>query len=371
MTIRPAAALEALARCGVTQPIAVRVPSDDAFFLSSKGTLRVALRVLKRHLELAASGQAALGVDRIEPAWRRAVWFHAEAPQIGDALMDLAPRSLLAARGITLDLVAPKATAALFAGDRWLGRVSSDASEVDAADHDFAIVDSNSGKALAAKRRYAPRLPWVSVRADYLAYDYQRALLATRRFAELLHVHLDAAAERVHSRQKLAVDRAVPPPRDKPPRVGLALGGVRAERTYRAWAAVASALALGGVARFALLGSDNGAEAARRVKQAVGNADVLDLVGRTDLHGTQQAMARCALVACADGGLLHLACTTTTPLVALFDSSVDPAWRLPLDSAGASLRATVRDVNAIDAAEIAARALAVLALRSAARPGPC
>jgi hypothetical protein len=370
VTVWPASAVAALARRGVTQPIAVPVPADDAFFLSSKGTLRVALRVLKRRLELAASGQAGRSVDRIEPAWQRAVWFHAEAPQIGDALMDLAPRSLLAAQGITLDLVAPKATAVLFAGDRWLARVSSDASEIDAADYDFAIVDSHAGKALAAKRRNAPDLPWVSVRADYLAYDYQRALLATRRFAELLRLELDAPAERSHSRQKLAVDRAVPPPRDEPPRVGLALGGVRAERTFRAWAAVASALAAKGVARFALLGSANGAGAASEVKNALGSADVLDLVGKTDLRGTQQAMARCALVACADGGLLHLACTTTTPLVALFDSSVDPAWRLPLDVAGASLRATVRDVNAIDAAEIAARALAVLALRKAGRSGP-
>ncbi len=366
MTARPASALEALARRGVTQPIAAPVPSDDAFFLSSKGQLRVALRLLRRRFELAASGQRPLLVDRIEPQWKRAIWFHAEAPQIGDALMDLAPRSLLAARGITLDLVAPRATAALFAGDRWFGRVTSDASAVDAADYDFAIADSNAWKALAGKRRRAPRLPWVSVHADYLAYDFQRALLATRRFAELLHLDLDAAAERMHSRQKLAVGAAGPPARDEPPRVALALGGVRSERTYLAWAAVASALSGLGVDRFALLGSDNGAEAASRVKNALAGADVLDLVGRTDLHGTQQAMARCAVVACADGGLLHLACTTTTPLVALFDASVDPAWRLPLDAEGAAMRARVRDVNAIAADEIAARTFALLALRGAA-----
>jgi hypothetical protein len=353
--------LRAWASRGVTQPVAEAVPADDAQFLASKGELKIALRVAKRRCELAASGQRSLLAERIDPSWKRGVWFHAQAPQIGDALMDLAPRSLLAEHGIVLDLVAPPSIAALFQGDRWLGRVLGDPGQLGASGHDFAIVDNFAWRALAAKRSVVPRLPWVAVLGDYLAYDYQRALLATRRFAALLGVTLDRDAERRHARQKLQRRNEPAPLRDEPPRIALALGGVRPERTYRHWPDVARGLAAAGFARFTLLGSTNGAQMAAEVRAATAGADVLDLVCATDLNGAQQAMSRCALVLCADGGLLHLACTTSTPLVALFDASIDPAWRLPVDGDAVALRAGGRDVNGIAPATVVASALAALA----------
>ncbi len=362
--------LQAWARRGVTQPVDPPVPADDARFLAGKGALKVAFRVVKRRLEVAASGQGRLLAARIDPGWRRAVWFHAEAPQIGDALMDLAPRSLLAERGITVDLVAPASVASLFRGDRWFGRVGSDADEIVAADYDFAIVDASSWRALADKRAVAPALPWVSMLGDYIAYDFQRGLLATRRLACLLDAALAPAAEPWHARQKLQRRGEAVPARDEPARVALALGGVQAERTYRHWPEVARALQAAGVNRFTLLGSDNGAAAAKAVKASLVGADVLDLVAATDLHGTQQAMSRCALVVCADGGLLHLACTTTTPVLALFDASIDPAWRLPPGADAVALQAPGRDVSGIVPGTVAASAVAALGSAAVSAPPP-
>lgn len=352
--------LSALARAAVTQPIAEPVPADDAFFFADKGTAKLAWRVLCRRAEVALSGQRRLLVDAIDPTWRRALWFHAEAPQIGDALMDLAARSLLAERGIAVDLVAPPATAALFRGDRWLGDVGDDAAAIATAGHDFAIVDGHSWRALADKRGHAARLPWISIHGEYIAYDFHRGAFTSRRLAELLGAPLDRAAERFHSRQKLAIAGSPLPAREAPPRIALALGGVRAERSYAHWPAVARALAQNGWTSFALLGSDNALAAASSVRAATAGCDVQDLVGRTDLHGTQHAIAACSLALCADGGLLHLASTTATPIVALFDAAVDPAWRLPLDFAGATLRSGVRDVSAIDPRDVVAAALGVL-----------
>ncbi len=352
--------LRAWALRGTTQPIARPVPADDERFLASKGTLKIAFQVAKRHLEFLASGQRPLLAERIDPYWKRAVWFHSEAPQIGDALMDLAPRSLLAEHGVTLDIVAPPSIAAAFRGDRWLGRVFDDANRIVAADYDFAIIDKLSWRALAAKRKLAPRLPWVTILGAYLAYDFQRASLATRRLAALLDVELDPIAEGRHSRQKLDFAASTPTLRDDPPRICLAVGGVRAERTYGQWPAVARALRAAGHARFALVGSGNGSAMAAEVKQALTGADVLDQVAVTDLPGTQQTMARCVLVVCADGGLLHLACTTTTPVVALFDASVDPAWRLPEGFDGVALRAPARNVNLIAPESVADAAAKLL-----------
>ena len=58
--------LDAWVDRGVRQPIARPVAADDARFLASKGRFKVALRVLRRRLELRASGQAAHRVERID-----------------------------------------------------------------------------------------------------------------------------------------------------------------------------------------------------------------------------------------------------------------------------------------------------------------
>ncbi len=333
---------------GVRQPVADPVPADDPAFLAVKGRWRVAWRVGKRRLEVLASGQSALEETRWRPEWRRAIWFHAEAPQLGDSLLDLAPRSLLVERGIVVDVVLPAAIVGAYRGDRWFHAVvaEADAGTIDASRYDIAIVDSNCGKALAAKRRVAPRLPWLSVRGDYLAYDYQRGLLATRRFAELLGVELSRADELRHARQKLDVIGVEPPPGAER-RVAIAVGGVRPERTWRGWPAGPRARRDAAHDRYLLLGSGNGAEHARAVREAIPDADVLDLVGGATIADTQQAMAVARAVLCVDGGLMHLACTTRTPMLALFDRTSLPVWRVPIDWDGRPIVSATADVNGI------------------------
>ena len=76
-------------------------------------------------------------------------------------------------------------------------------------------------------------------------------------------------------------------------------------------------------------------------------ADLLDLVGKTDLAGTRAAMTACAAIVAVDGGLMHLACTTQTPMLALFDATSLPVWRVPPDFDGATLVAPGADVNGI------------------------
>ena len=359
--------LGALARRGVTQPIARPVAADDARFLAVKGKAKIAFQVARRSLGVMIGGQRRFERQRIEPRERRLLWIHAEAPQIGDALMDLAPRSLLVEHGHVVDLWAPAPIAALFRDDRLFGRVFEDEAAIDPAAYDLVIVDSRSPRALAAKVRRAPALPWVSIKGDYLAYDYQRGLLAARRLAALLGTSTSATDEARHARQKLALVPLADFPPDEAGTVAIALGGVRRERSYAHWPEVASDLATRGVRRFVLLGSANAAADRDRVlaqlaaAPSVCDAHTLDLVARTDLHGTRRAMESARLVLCADGGLMHLAFTTETPVLAVFDASVDPVWRVPPEATARTLRSGVRDVSAVSPQAIVDAACALLA----------
>nr|WP_246294750.1 glycosyltransferase family 9 protein [Schlegelella koreensis] len=214
----------------------------------------------------------------------------------------------------------------------------------------------------------APRLPWVSVRGDYLAYDYQRGLLATRRFADLLGVRLDAAAEHRHARQKLDVPASPALAEAAAGRIAITLGGVQPHRVYCGWPDVARALVARGHRRIALLGSSNGAALAHAVRAALagGDADVLDLVGKTDIAVTRNAMAASAAVLAVDGGLMHLACTTETPMLALFDATSLPVWRVPPDFDGRTLVSASADVNGIAPGAVVDAALALFDARGIA-----
>ncbi len=378
------APLRALADRAVTQPIAVPVPADDAAFRASKGDLRLAQRLLKRRAEVWRTAQTRHEVTAWNPAWRRVVWFHGEMPQLGDSLLDLAPRSLLAECGLVTDVVLPPFLAGVYRGDRWFGRVwSIDAVDgggdggrgagFDAGAYDVALVDSTCGHALAWKVRHAPSLPWLSIRGDYLAYDYQRGMLATRRLSAVLGAALSPADELRHARQKLDIVDAAPAPAEAAGRIAVTLGGVQPLRTYRHWPAVVRTLAAAGHRRWTLLGSGNGEVHARAVRtalaQAVPDADVLDLVGRTTILATQQAMHAARALLCVDGGLMHLGCTTDTPMLGLFDATSLPAWRVPLDWTGTALVSATNDVNDLAPERVAATALSLAVLAAPRSPG--
>jgi Glycosyltransferase family 9 (heptosyltransferase) len=357
------APLRALAEASVRQPLSAPVPDDGPAFAARKGIASLALRTLRRGLLLRASGQRPMLRTQFEPAWKRLLWIHEGMPQIGDALMDLAPRSLLVERGLQVDLFAAPHIASLFAGDPWFTRSLHRAGDVHAADYDAAIVLSHDRKALRLKQHRLAALPWVSLQGFYGGPDFHRALFATHRLADLLGITLPPSALARHAAQKLAVDPAAAavaastcPAADA---ITFALGGVWPERTYRHWPELLRRLRVQGHERFVLLGADNGRALADDLLAAADGAEVCDRVGRTSLAEAHALIARSAVAICADGGLMHLALASRTPTVALFNHAIDPAWRLPPEPNAVALRSATHEVDGI-APEHIAEAVATL-----------
>ncbi|HKX42720.1 MAG TPA: glycosyltransferase family 9 protein [Burkholderiaceae bacterium] len=350
-----------LAEASVRQRLSVLVPADDTAFAARKGTLKLALRTARRALLLQASGQLRTLHSRLAPEWRRLLWIHEGMPQIGDALMDLAPRSLLVERGIHVDLYAGRHIAELFEHDTWFGRSLWRAEDVHAADYDAAIVLSHDRKALRLKRTRLAVLPWVSLQGFYGGPDFHRARFATTRLADLLGLALTNGEHARHSAQKLplsatAVARAAALWRTAPgPSIALALGGVWPQRTYHRWHEVLALLSeRGWHGRVVLLGSANGRELADRLAGDVPHGlELLDLIGRTTLPEAQALIARCSAAACADGGLMHLAFATGVPVVALFNAAIDPQWRVPAAMKGVALASAGEEVDGIAPSAVA------------------
>src|SRR5687768_13327411 len=156
--------LRSFALACATQPLSRPVPGETAAsHLADIGQAKAGRRAAWRHCLLWLSGQRRFKRDAFPPGARSVLWCYFGENQVGDALMDLAARSLLKELGFEVDLFTAPALAALFKDDPWLRRVGSSAEDFSGVAYDCAIVLSNKRRPLQQKIRGFPGLPWVSL----------------------------------------------------------------------------------------------------------------------------------------------------------------------------------------------------------------
>lgn len=298
--------------------------------------LRVLLKTAKRKLLMRALGQSALLREHIDASARDILWINLSAGSIGDSIMDLSGRVLLAAPGRRIDLLTHSRNADLYRHDPVFEQTFTDAAQ--AADrhrkhpYDMVIIDSFGTQGLRAKAAIARDLPFVGMWGFVNGYEIHRTIFSFRRIAALIGASSSHPDRSPHAGQSAHPVRPVQPmrptlgasawslPEDVPtPAAGsiaLVMGGEWAFRTYAHWPQVAQALARHHP--LVLVGSGNGVQAAQAVMQALQEASCLNLVGQLSLTQTAAALSHCRAVVCADGGLWHIACALGLPSVALF-----------------------------------------------------
>lgn len=364
----PRTLLKNWANLSVTQPLSHPVCSNGPEYLASTGISKLGWRQFRRSIYYELSGHANRCHQYIQPNWRRGLWLYKGIPQIGDALMDLAPRSLLVEHGIKVDLFSDSHICELFKNDSWFGKNFSELDRVQAKDYDFVIVPSNKRRSLSHKRGPLAKLPWISMHGFYTGPEFDRGGFSAQRVFDALRITGTQEKLQSHARQKLSpiispasVGRN---PGGMPIKLAFALGGVDPQRTYDQWQSVAQGIAAHRLVDVTLLGSSNAAQAAREF-QSKWLYSLNNQVGQTSLFQCREIIHQQDLFFACDGGLMHLGVTTPTRLVSLFSRSVHPAWRLPLEEQRNSLQATGYSfdgsVNAIHVDEIVATAERLLA----------
>lgn len=342
----------------VTQPLSSPVASNASAYLAEVGEHKLGWRAVRRELVYRLSRQERYRINQLGERHRRGLWMYFGVPQIGDALMDLAPRSQFTEAGVEVDLLTHAHLTGLFRGDPWFAKVLEDASAVEDAGYDFVIVPSHKHRSLKMKQRHLQRHPWFSVHERFTGPEFNRAEFAARRLADFLNLAPAPVTIDWHARQKLGenkrshIDAQVPPL--SPDAIAIALGGVRPERTYSHWLDVVRGLTQAGFHDFVLLGSENGMAAARNVLALEDSSiRIRNLVGLTNLRECRELLSRCALAIAADGGLMHLAIAAGVPVVSLFQSEVQPQWRLPATDIVRSIQSATISVSDIAPRSIA------------------
>jgi heptosyltransferase-2 len=312
-----------------TPPFAQPLPSNRETYRRRASGFKLGWRRFRRTVYLALHGQLGLQRERIEPQQRRILFIHSGMPQVGDALMDLACRDLFGSRH-EVDLLINPHLVPLFANDDVFRRVYGDPAEAAKNDYDLAILLTASSHSLREKLQWFRALPFVHQIGFYNGPEFHRTLFGYYRLSQLLG--LPAEPERIlpiacphmlpGDEAVKAIDALQLPPRY----VVLGVGGVRGWRTYEHWPQVVQALPP--QLPVVLVGSANGRAAADAILAAATGRAVVDRVDRHGLPEVYEILRRSAAVACADGGLLHVANAARVPTVALFAERIEPSYRL-------------------------------------------
>ena len=110
-------------RC-ITPPIKENIDTNKQDFLLKKGFVKLIWRSLKSLIIFYLTNQNKYFLSSIEPKkHKRCLWLYYDVVQIGDALMDLAPRSLLYNLDIQIDLFTHPYIVDLFANDQFLNQL--------------------------------------------------------------------------------------------------------------------------------------------------------------------------------------------------------------------------------------------------------
>ena len=316
-----------------TPPFPQHLPSNVETFVAVEPVRKILWRRIRRSWWLAVNGQRRLERTRIEAGHPRILWIHSGMPQVGDSLMDLACRVLLRGRDVGVDLLIDPHLAPLYAADDVFARVHSDPGKAARNAYDLVIVLSSSAQSLRAKLSHFRRLPYVNLHGYYTGPEFHRTLFGFYRLDQLLGGRAREADVLPIARPHMAVSAEVRAAIDAlglPRRfIAVAVGGVRGWRTYSRWAEVIEAIrAAGGTEPVVLLGAANGLAVRDTILAASGAASVIDRVDRHSLTEVFEILRRSAVVAVADGGLLHVAHAAGAATVSLFAERIDPTYRL-------------------------------------------
>ena len=339
-------------------PFANSIPLDLGP-VKGKSAISLLWRRLRPAVSLAVRLQFPLQRQYIARNLRRVLWIYKGSPQVGDSLMDLSSRVLLAAQDIKVDLCTDPHLAKLYHADDVFGRVFSDASQIAADTYDLVILDSFKWRCLEDKFKYLSRIPFVTMRGYFAGPEFNRTLFSFCRMNQLLDAGLSEAELHARALPHLAgtdadLDMAahLPLPAGT---IALAIGGASAGRTYPYWdKVVAALLQYHSDARFVLLGSSNAVAMRDAILHAAGASAerIVDCVDRCTLTQTYEVLRRCTLAASADGGLLHVANAAGIPTVSLFDCHIAPALRLTAANKSIAVQST-GTIDAIPVNEVA------------------
>lgn len=312
-----------------TTPFKEKIPAYVDDFFSEVSVFKRFLRFFSRYVYAEFSLRNSRRVEKISERHKRILWIQWVDSNLGDSLMDLSSRVLLADKRV--DLLTKKYTASIYKDDDVFDRIFTNSIQCNPDDYDLLIIDSYRERSIKSFIGVLSHVPHVTLFGYYNVNDFNRLYFSFFRINQLLshplgELYIKDAAKPllpITSKDKALVEKFIPSGRF----IAIAIGGVWKERTFHSWGAVIDRILVKNPAqKIILIGA----------KEAKDEADLICInypgqvnsaVGRFTFNQTAQVIKKSTLLVCSDGGLLHAANAVKTPIVGLF-YSFSPSIRL-------------------------------------------
>jgi hypothetical protein len=311
-----------------TTPFKEKIPSfEDGFFLRVSAFKRF-LRFFSRYIYTEISLRNSKKIEKISPQHKRILWIQWVDAYLGDSLMDLSSRVLLADKRV--DLLTKKYTANIYKDDDVFDRIFTNSSQCNPDDYDLLIIDSYRERSIRSFIGILSHIPHVSLYGYYNVDDFNRLYFSFYRINQLL----------LYPHNKQYIDDIARPllpitSLDKSIVEGFGLtgsfitvvvGGAWKERTFHYWADVIKGiLSKNIVEKVVLVGASDAKEESVSICKQYPN-NVVSFVGGCTFNQTAQVINKSIMLICADGGLMHAANAVKTPILGLFHE-LDPSVR--------------------------------------------
>lgn len=350
--------IEKLGEQVILQPLSRKVPGNELSYQQSEGLKKLGWRQLRKLIYLKLHRQFNLMLTNASPDWKRGLWIYQRTTQIGDSLMDLAPRSLFKLKGLEIDLLTPSHIGEIFNNDLYFMRVLNRISQADLNQYDFVIVQSIHHRALKEKIKYFPSLPWICIQGFYDVPDFARSQWCAQRLIDVFGWHDEQINIAQHAYPKLGSIKSTSEFEIWPNiEVMIAIGGMDPSRTYHQWGQVIHELSHLGVKECVLIGKGSIAEEeAKSIQTELSSHIVIkNLINQTSLNDCAKILEKTRTLLTADGGMMHLGVASgAQEIIALFTQGIKPCYRLPLihiEGAVQGKSGELNDISPIDIVE--------------------
>jgi heptosyltransferase-2 len=294
-------------------------------FLQKNNKFSIIKKYLSRYIRLLIGGQIGLEVCKI-PLDSRILWLHVGKRNIGDALIEASGRLLLKSANVKIDLLTlPNLEPIFFDDDVFINKYIN-VSEVDGSSYDYILLTEFNHRTIKLKNKYFKKLPYASLFRYFYGPDRNQTMFSFAAVNNIFELGLDddllSLAKpymHVESRVVEKVSKLLP----DSPFIVVSVGGIDQDRTYKKWDSFLHLLndsaIINEAANVILLGSENGIdESEYLLSLTFSRLNVCSYVGKLSLQESQTVIAHSLRFVGCDGGLMHIAHTTSTPTVVIF-----------------------------------------------------
>lgn len=311
--------------------------------------------ILSRELVIWLTGQKSLQKKQVSLKPRPKILWYYDGLSMGDCIMDLSQRQLLAQRA-DLDICITRAPIGLFEGDPGYKNIYRRPEDCPGP-YDLILLQNISSSALRVKRRYFRHIPFATMLDHQQGEMYDRVTYSWLRLSQLFQLStMEAGTTPLKPWLPQEAQHVVQGT------ICIPLGGADERRRYARWPEVLEEILQYWPSEqpkpcFVLVGSGADAQAALTAfDDGFLSAHCQCAFDVSNISVLRNMVAGCEFFLGVDGGVMHIAEALGKPGLAIF-SLIKPAWRLQPQTLLKTLF-TPCDVNTLTPTEIAKAFLA-------------